>query len=570
MRHRDRENTVAKMESALAYSYLRWSSPQQASGDTVRRQTANREAWLAANPHAKLDTSLVMTDAGRSAFRRKGWDTYALARFVECIKAGTIEAGSYLLVENLDRLSREDAGEATELFLSIVNKGVVIVQLAPVVMEFRRPVNVQSLMFAIVELSRGHSESTAKSERVGAAWARKQREAGEKVVTRRLPGWVRLKDGKLVLDRAASATVRRMFAMALAGKGVRAIAQALNAGEVPTISSRSKFKGRAVRWSTSTVHLILTSRAVLGEYQAHTGRGEDRRAVGDPILNYFPRLIEPDRFHAAQAAIRDRVRTGGGRRGRHVNLFSGLLTDATTGGSFTYRHRAGKPSALIPVDGQSGRGGEWRSFPSAAFEVAILSQLAEVSAADVIGGGDAGRKVEALAGEIAEVDTLLRAWTGKMDDASIVEQVAAKLAELNTRRRVLTAEMAAARRDSSSPPAEAWGEFKSLATLLAADTSDELRAKARSALRRAIEGVWCLIVPLGWERILVAQVRFVGGGHRDYLIHHRPSRTVPRSTVRSLLTIPGTLSAGFDLRDPSHAAELKNLLVGIDLTALLG
>src|SRR6476659_7850945 len=161
-----------------------------------------------------------MTDAGRSAFNRKNWDTYALARFVEYIKSGRVEKGSYLLVENLDRLSREDAGEATELFLSIVNKGIVVVQLSPVVMEFRRPVNMHSLMFAIVELSRGHSESAIKSERGRASWARKQREAGTRIVTRKLPGWIKYDNGKLVLDPDRAKVVRRVFALARDGHGV--------------------------------------------------------------------------------------------------------------------------------------------------------------------------------------------------------------------------------------------------------------------------------------------------------------------------------------------------------------
>src|SRR5262245_48801243 len=131
--------------SPLAYSYLRFSSAKQADGDSIRRQTENRKKWLSEHPKARLDTSLVLEDRGRSAFRRGNWDTYALARFVECIKSGRVESGSYLLVENLDRLSRDNAGEATELFLSIVNRGVVIVQLSPVVMEFRKPVDMMSL-----------------------------------------------------------------------------------------------------------------------------------------------------------------------------------------------------------------------------------------------------------------------------------------------------------------------------------------------------------------------------------------------------------------------------------------
>src|SRR5262249_5277609 len=116
------------------YNYLPLSSPQQADADSVRRTVQNREAWLKAHPGVQLDGSLVLEDRGRSAFRRQNWDTYALARFVECVKSGRVDTGSYLLVENLDRLSREDAGQATELFLSIVNNGIVIVQLSPVVM----------------------------------------------------------------------------------------------------------------------------------------------------------------------------------------------------------------------------------------------------------------------------------------------------------------------------------------------------------------------------------------------------------------------------------------------------
>src|SRR5262245_27420116 len=104
-----------------AFSYLRFSSPKQAQVDSIRDQDQNRKAWLAASSELMLDTDLVMTDAGRSAFRRKDFATYALGQFVANIKAGRVKPGSYLLVENLDRLSRENAGEATELFLSIVN-----------------------------------------------------------------------------------------------------------------------------------------------------------------------------------------------------------------------------------------------------------------------------------------------------------------------------------------------------------------------------------------------------------------------------------------------------------------
>jgi hypothetical protein len=69
---RTRSKTIS---SPLADSYLRFSPSIQAAGDNIRRQTAAREAWLAAHPRVRLDTSLVLEDRGRSAFRRTDWDT---------------------------------------------------------------------------------------------------------------------------------------------------------------------------------------------------------------------------------------------------------------------------------------------------------------------------------------------------------------------------------------------------------------------------------------------------------------------------------------------------------------
>src|SRR3954454_22298101 len=117
----------------LAFSYLRFSSPQQAAGDTVRRQTEATADWCCRSG-AVLDTSLSLRDDGVSAFKgkhREHPDVHGLAAFLSAVKTGRVPAGSFLVVENLDRLSREQIGYATELFLGIVNRGINVVQLAP-------------------------------------------------------------------------------------------------------------------------------------------------------------------------------------------------------------------------------------------------------------------------------------------------------------------------------------------------------------------------------------------------------------------------------------------------------
>ena len=71
--------------TAIAFSYMRFSTSEQANGDSIRRQTEARDKWFDAHPDVKLDTSLNMVDAGRSAYHRdaKSFATYALGQFVE-------------------------------------------------------------------------------------------------------------------------------------------------------------------------------------------------------------------------------------------------------------------------------------------------------------------------------------------------------------------------------------------------------------------------------------------------------------------------------------------------------
>src|SRR5215471_18471211 len=112
MDFKEEPKTVSKATKTArptAYSYIRFSSPEQAKGDSIRRQESLRDAWLA-KTGAVLDTSLSLRDEGVSAFagaHRQNADRHALAAFLELVKQGRIPRGSYLIVESLDRLSRE-------------------------------------------------------------------------------------------------------------------------------------------------------------------------------------------------------------------------------------------------------------------------------------------------------------------------------------------------------------------------------------------------------------------------------------------------------------------------------
>src|SRR5207244_1622560 len=114
-----------------------------------------------------------------------------------------------------------------------------------------------------------------------------------------------------------AATVRRIFALSIAGDGGDVIARKLDAEKVP-LMGRTTFRGRRVKWTAIIVNNILTSRATYGEYQPHRGKGKSRTPIGSSISAYYPAAIDRENFLRAEAARAKRTRTGRGRRGRHV------------------------------------------------------------------------------------------------------------------------------------------------------------------------------------------------------------------------------------------------------------
>jgi DNA invertase Pin-like site-specific DNA recombinase len=141
----------------LAFSYIRFSHPDQAKGDSLRRQTEAVAAWCAEHG-VTLDTSVTLRDLGKSAYtgsHRKNPDRNALAHFLKLVENGRVPRGSYLIIENLDRLTREDIQPALLLVLNLLQAGIRIVQLKPSEMIFDDKSDTLPVMMMMVELSRG-------------------------------------------------------------------------------------------------------------------------------------------------------------------------------------------------------------------------------------------------------------------------------------------------------------------------------------------------------------------------------------------------------------------------------
>ena len=88
------------------FSYLRFSSPDQATGDSWRRQDRDRQSWCERHCMT-LDETLTFEDPGISAFRGRHraqsmQGEGGFTDFLAAIEAGLVPPGSVLLVERLD------------------------------------------------------------------------------------------------------------------------------------------------------------------------------------------------------------------------------------------------------------------------------------------------------------------------------------------------------------------------------------------------------------------------------------------------------------------------------------
>ncbi|WP_438483166.1 recombinase family protein [Oleiharenicola lentus] len=171
----------------LAYSYVRYSTLEQKKGDSATRQIELSRDYCKTHGLI-LDESLV--DEGVSAYRGKNAATGALGSFLREVKAGRVARGSFLLVESLDRLSRQDIETALGQFLAIVKSGITIVTVTDGMTYKTGHLNMNELIISISVMSRAHEESKRKAERIAAAWIRKRKKAQVERLTSLCPKWL--------------------------------------------------------------------------------------------------------------------------------------------------------------------------------------------------------------------------------------------------------------------------------------------------------------------------------------------------------------------------------------------
>lgn len=440
------------------FSYVRFSSQKQADGDSFDRQVkAAREFCDEYGLELAGPREYLFFDAGRSAYKGKHLDdTGELARFLAYVEDGTIPEGSYLVVESLDRLSRERVRDALPRFLDLLAKGINVYTSTDKRL-YTHDYNDIDLIVSILVMSRAHEESSSKGTRVSSAWRNKQKEARDsgKPLGKLRPLWLDLTAEGYVPNPERVAVVKRMFQLTTEGYGTRVIAATLNQEGIPAFTAGNK-KVSGV-WGFSSIRHILESRAVLGEYQPHIfvevveeGKKKRKRIPdGDPITNYFPAIITEDDFYRAQAARTSRLTGRVTKTTENFNVYAGII-------------RCYKCGAAMHIQGHRGRK-YFKCFNSqrGLCDAGLISApraedvfkeiLAKVDSLSLVqdSSGKLAKELQAVDGRIATLKQRLQdteelhAEAPSRTSAKLLSQLETDLDQLGADRQALAEQMAA-------------------------------------------------------------------------------------------------------------------------------
>lgn len=530
------------MEQPKAYSYIRFSHPSQRENDSLRRQTEASEKY--AREHGlRIDTELKLRDLARSAYhgvhRKKG----ALGIFETLVKEGKIEKGSFLLIEDIDRLSREDPLDAFDLFRSIISAGITIVNLSNGMVFSKETLKENSgiLHYLIGEMSRAHSESDRKSDRLTEAWKQKRTIIGKDVKftsvcpewlkpIRKQIGWEKFETIGFEPIKEAVDAINLVFDMKLAGYGCDKIAKELNMMQSLNGKPVWKPKGRNKKtpsWRGSYVsRLIHDNRKLLGEFQPYHYTGEEsevtgnpiREPAGEPILDYYPKVISEDKYFRIQELVKANARKsgrGGGRNDKVNNLF-GLLAECNKCGyPMRFQNRGdGKASSQFlkcdkefrKIDG----GCEPKRIRYDLVEKAILTYCVGLSPSDVLQDSSQvesellrlNNELQSIEGQISDNETKIERLLNAVEkttnpDTHVLYNNRMKvhissLKKLREQKEAIETEIK--EKEQAENTAEA--QIKGITELIdyLKDASDEdryrLRLRLRSQLRLLIKKIW--------------------------------------------------------------------------------
>jgi DNA invertase Pin-like site-specific DNA recombinase len=354
-----------------AFIYIRFSTPRQENGSSKDRQLEACRAFIKAKGWTEAG---IIEDLGRSAWKGNHLTKGNLGKFAKRVFGSEFEPGkTVLVVENLDRLSRQRARITQRWVEDVCDAGMAIAHIAG--NKVYDADNLSENLLSILEVlfiaeganryvenlstrSKGSYEARLKQARIdntaigtiGPAWLKA---VGKRPNVKWEP----------VPERVQ--IVHEIFDMTLAGKAPWAIAREFNQRREPSFTG--------IKWERTSIVKIIRNPAIEGDRVI--GEGKMSAPTGEVLFGYYgDATIAPDVVAQARAML-DRRRRGSGRNSGVINnLFGQAVRCGECGGRMMttgYQSRY-----LTCYDSQRGSGCSQRTaFRYRPFEAAALDSI---------------------------------------------------------------------------------------------------------------------------------------------------------------------------------------------------
>lgn len=323
----------------LLYSYIRWSSERQAKGTTLQRQMTSAKEFALANGLELVE----IIDPGVSAFRGKNTKTGKLGDFIDAVREGVIPDDSWLYVENLDRLTRQDVTTAQKLFIELLDLGLTLVTGMDKRVYTLESVNQNptDLMISILMFSRANEESKTKQTRtVGNVEALVERHKEGLPVNIKScgkhPFWIDDSGSQYEAVRQHPEywiVAREAIDQFLQGHGIYKVKRYLDEKYPNGLNGKE--------WDYQVLKRMRDNRALIGERTIKIGNREHK------LIGYYPSLCteEVEFLKLQELKKQNGYKSKKDKPNDNINLLSGLtlMRCSKCGGTMTGFLNRGKP-----------------------------------------------------------------------------------------------------------------------------------------------------------------------------------------------------------------------------------
>jgi hypothetical protein len=222
-----------------------------------------------------------------------------------------------------------------------------------------------------------------------------------------------------------------------------------------------------------------------------TGRGRERKAIGDVIEGYFPVVIDTETFDAVLCAINGRIKHQRGATGKVkvANLFTGRIFDAADGSTVTAPEKT--PGNRRLTSRQQSKGmSQSLPFSYDAFEKAFLGLLVHKDFSVKDNTDDSA--ITILENRIKEIDKTLARLGAALESAGKLETVVAKIGVLETERKQLKERLTERRQGKAMSAAATMEATRKLAAEHRDSTDDDLRRRLKTHIAAVVSEIWML------------------------------------------------------------------------------